>query len=68
MCSASWCFPFEVSQVASTGIAARMIKEGRVDEGILIHAASTGLVVTDGSRPRFDDMFETLSTDGAAKG
>jgi len=59
--------PSKIGQVVSTRIAARMIKEGRGSEGILINAACPGLVDTDASRPWFDDMSEALSPDDAAK-
>lgn len=53
--------PSKVGQVASTKIAARMMKDEASKRGILIDAVCPGLVNTDASRPWFDDMSSAQS-------
>lgn len=48
--------PSKVAQVASTKIAARLLKSEATRRGILINAVCPGLVDTEASRPWFDDM------------
>ena len=59
--------PSKVGQVATARIAARLIRETRPDDDIVINAACPGLIDTDASRPWFDDMSKAQSPDKAAR-
>jgi NAD(P)-dependent dehydrogenase (short-subunit alcohol dehydrogenase family) len=59
--------PQRIGQVALARIAARMIRETRPADGILINAACPGLVDTDASRPWFSDMSQARTPAEAAR-
>ena len=59
--------PSKIGQVATARVAARLIRETRPEDDILINAACPGLIDTDASRPWFDDMSKAQSPDQAAR-
>ncbi|MEM7043224.1 MAG: SDR family NAD(P)-dependent oxidoreductase [Pseudomonadota bacterium] len=59
--------PSKIGQVATARVAARLIRETRPDDDILINAACPGLIDTEASRPWFDDMSKAQSPDEAAR-
>lgn len=58
--------PSKIGQVASVKIAARIVREQRPSDGVLVNAACPGLVDTAASRPWFSDMSSAQSPDAAA--
>ena len=58
--------PSKIGQVATARVAARLIRESRPHEGILINAVCPGLIDTEASRPWFDDMSNAQTPDEAA--
>ena len=59
--------PSKVGQVATARIAARLVRESRPHDGILINAVCPGLIDTEASRPWFDDMSNAQTPDEAAR-
>ncbi|MEM9626164.1 MAG: SDR family NAD(P)-dependent oxidoreductase [Pseudomonadota bacterium] len=59
--------PSKIGQVATARVAARLTRETRPDDDILINAACPGLIDTEASRPWFDDMSKAQSPDDAAR-